>query len=172
MIFKRLKKKSNQKYLNKNLNNRKPLVDDSIIQSVGVILNNNDFSDADQLLSLLRSIDIKENKIKFITLIDDHESRPNSWDAYFYPENFKWKGKIEGADLTDFVNEPFDVLISYYQINQLELHLATTLSKAKFKIGISNVDERLHDLIISIDPNQVEIFKKELLKYLKVFNKI
>ncbi|MDA7558841.1 hypothetical protein N8768_06740 [Flavobacteriaceae bacterium] len=172
MIFKRLKKKSNQKYLNKNLNNRKPLVDDSIIQSVGVILNNNEFRDADQLLSLLRSIDIKENKIKFITLIDDHESRPNSWDAYFYPENFKWKGKIEGADLTDFVNEPFDVLISYYQINQLELHLATTLSKAKFKIGISNVDERLHDLIISIDPNQVEIFKKELLKYLKVFNKI
>ena len=101
MIFKRLKKKSNQKYLNKNLNNRKPLVDDSIIQSVGVILNNNEFRDADQLLSLLRSIDIKENKIKFITLIDDHESRPNSWDAYFYPENFKWKGKIEGADLTD-----------------------------------------------------------------------
>ena len=172
MIFKRLKKKSNQKYLNKNLNNRKPLVDDSIIQSVGVILNNNEFRDADQLLSLLRSIDIKENKIKFITLIDDHESRPNSWDAYFYPENFKWKGKIEGADLTDFVNESFDVLISYYQINQLELHLATTLSKAKFKIGISNVDERLHDLIISIDPNQVEIFKKELLKYLKFFNKI
>ena len=64
MIFKRLKKKSNQKYLNKNLNNRKPLVDDSIIQSVGVILNNNEFRDADQLLSLLRSIDIKENKIK------------------------------------------------------------------------------------------------------------
>ena len=65
MIFKRLKKKSNQKYLNKNLNNRKPLVDDRIIQSVGVILNNNEFRDADQLLSLLRSIDIKENKIKF-----------------------------------------------------------------------------------------------------------
>ena len=172
MIFKRLKKKSNQKYLNNSLNNRTPLVDERVIQSVGVILNSNEFKNSDQLLSLLRSLDIKENKIKFITFIDDHKSRPNSWDAYFYPENFKWRGNIEGVDLTDFVNESFDMLISYYQINQLELHLVTTLSKAKFKIGISNVDERLHDLIISIDPNQVEIFKKELLKYLKVFNKI
>jgi len=72
MIFKRLKKKSNQKYLNNSLNNRKPLVDESVIQSVGVILNSNEFKDSDQLLSLLRSLDIKENKIKFITFIDDH----------------------------------------------------------------------------------------------------
>ena len=65
MIFKRLKKKSNQKYLNNSLNNRTPLVDESVIQSVGVILNSNEFKDSDQLLSLLRSLDIKENKIKF-----------------------------------------------------------------------------------------------------------
>ena len=106
------------------------------------------------------------------TFIDDEKSRPNSWDAFFYPENFGWKGKIEGADLVDFVNEPFDALISYYRQDNLELNMATLKSKANFKIGISSKDERLNDFIINIAPDQIKIFKNELIKYLKVFNKI
>ena len=57
--------------------------------------------------------------------------------------------------------------VSKEELEQNKDKIVETL--INFKIGISNVDERLHDLIISIDPNQVEIFKKELLKYLKVF---
>jgi len=172
MFFKRLKKKSNQKYINNILNSRRSSVDDRPIKSVGVIFNNDEFKNYEQIRSLFKSIGINENRVKFITLIDDEKSRPNSWDAYFYPENFGWKGKIEGADLVDFVNEPFDALISYYHNDNLELSMATTLSKANFKIGITNKDERLYDFIINIDPNQISIFKNELIKYLKVFNKI
>ena len=172
MFFKRLKKKSNQKYINNILNNRKTSVDDRRIKSVGVIFNNDEFKNYDQLRSIFKSIGINENKVKFITFITDEKSRPNSWDAYFYPENFGWKGKIEGADLDEFINEPFDALISYYQSDHLELNLATTMSKANFKIGISSKDERLYDFIINIEPNQINIFKNELIKYLKVFNKI
>ena len=90
----------------------------------------------------------------------------------FYPQNFGWKGKIEGLDLIDFINEPFDALISYYHGDELELNMATALSKANFKIGITNKDERLYDFIINIQPNQINVFKNELIKYLKVFNKI
>ena len=39
-------------------------------------------------------------------------------------------------------------------------------------IGISSKDERLNDFIINIAPDQIKIFKNELIKYLKVFNKI
>jgi hypothetical protein len=172
MFFKRLKKKSNQKYINNILNNRKASVDERSIKYVGVIFNHNEFKNYDQIRHVFKEIGINENKVKFITFIDDAKSRPNSWDAYFYPENFGWKGKIEGVDLIDFVNEPFDALISYYQHDNLELNMATTLSKANFKIGITNKDERLYDFIINIEPNQINIFKNELIKYLKVFNKI
>jgi hypothetical protein len=172
MFFKRLKKKSNQKYINNILNNRKSSVDDRRIKSVGVIFNNDEFKNYDQIRSIFKGIGINENRVKFITFIDDEKSRPNGWDAYFYPENFGWKGKIEGGDLIEFVDEPFDALISYYQNDQLELNLATTMSKANFKIGISSNDERLYDFIINIEPNQINIFKNELIKYLKVFNKI
>ncbi|PTM01475.1 MAG: hypothetical protein DA407_15925 [Bacteroidetes bacterium] len=172
MFFKRLKRKSNQKYMNNILNGRKASVDDRPIKSVGVIFNQEEFKNYDQIRSLFKGIGINENRVKFITFIDDEKSRPNGWDAYFYPENFGWKGKIEGADLVDFVNEPFDALISYYQSDDLELNMITTMSKANFKIGISNKDERLYDFIINMQPNQINIFKNELIKYLKVFNKI
>ncbi|MCB0461084.1 MAG: hypothetical protein R2816_02395 [Flavobacteriaceae bacterium] len=172
MFFKRLKKKSNQKYINNILNNRKASVDERSIKYVGVIFNHNEFKNYDQIRHVFKEIGINENKVKFITYIDDAKSRPNGWDAYFYPENFGWKGKIDGVDLIDFVNEPFDALISYYQHDNLELNMATTLSKANFKIGITNKDERLYDFIINIQPNQINVFKNELIKYLKVFNKI
>ena len=172
MFFKRLKKKSNQKYINNILNSRKASVDDGPIKYVGVIFNYNEFKNYDQIRSLFKGIGINENRVKFITFIEDEKSRPNGWDAYFYPENFGWKGKIEGADLVDFVNEPFDALISYYQSDDLELNMATTISKANFKIGITDKDERFYDFIINIEPNQINIFKNELIKYLKVFNKI
>jgi hypothetical protein len=172
MFFKRFKKKSNQKYINNILNNRKVSVNDRPIKSVGVIFNYDEFKNYDQIRSLFKSIGINENRIKFLTFITDEKSRPNSWDAYFYPENFGWKAKIGGPDLVDFVNEPFDALISYYHADNLELNMATALSKANFKIGISKKDERLYDFIINIQPDQINVFKNELIKYLKVFNKI
>jgi hypothetical protein len=172
MFFKRFKKKSNQKYVNTILNNRKPVVDTRPIGTVGVIFNFDEFKDHEQFRLIFKSIGIHENRIKFISYIDEEKSRPNGWDAFFSPENFGWKDKIEGVDLVDFVNQPFDALISYYKNDNLQLNMVTAMSKANFKIGISNKDERLYDLIINIEPNQINIFKNELIKYLKVFNKI
>ena len=79
---------------------------------------------------------------------------------------------LTGPDLVDFVDEPFDALISYYQNDNLELNMVTTLSKANFKIGISNKDQRLHDFIINIKSSFIDIFKVELEKYLKGLKKI
>jgi len=50
--------------------------------------------------------------------------------------------------------------------------MVTALSKSNFKIGISSIDQRLNDFIIDVKPNQIDIFKQETIKYLKVLNKI
>ena len=67
---------------------------------------------------------------------------------------------------------PFDILISYFEKDVLELKLMTAKSKAKFKIGILQTDERLNDLIIKTSLKQFELFKKEVFKYLSILNKI
>ena len=46
------------------------------------------------------------------------------------------------------------------------------MSKAKFKVGISNEDDRLHDLIIDLPLKNQSTFKVELIKYLKTLKKI
>ncbi len=172
MFLKRFKEKSNQKYINSILESRHVVADSRKIESVGIILNFDEFNNYDAFLSLFKEIKILENKVKFIAFITDEKLTPNSWDAFFNPKNFGWKGKIENVELEEFVNTEFDALISYYKEDSLELNLVTALSKANFKIGISGKDDRLHDFIINVKPDEIELFKMELIKYLKVLNKI
>lgn len=172
MFLKRFKEKSNQKYINSILNSRSVNVDARRIESVGVILNYDEYNNYDEFRNIFKSFGVLENKVKFLTFITDEKLAPNSWDAYFNPKNFGWNGKINNVEVQEFVNTEFDALISFYKEDNLELNLVTTLSKANFKIGISNKDERLNDFIINIKPHQIDLFKHELIKYLKVLNKI
>lgn len=172
MFLKRFKKKSIQKYTNNILNHRNTDVKDGKIESVGIILNLEEYNEHENLLLFFKNNGIRENKIKFITFIDDDRNKPNTWDSYFSPSDFGWKGKLNSVELQDFVDTKFDALISYYKKDNLELNTVSALSEANFKIGISDKDVRLNDFIINIKPNQIDIFKKEFLKYLKTLNKI
>ena len=170
MFLKLFKDKSNQKYINRILNSRISNVRKKRIESVGVVLNLEEFSDYDVLKQFLKSINVLENKVKFIAFIEDEKDTLNSWDSYFYAKDFGWRGKINNIELEEFINSKFDVLISYYKKDRYELNVVTAVSKANFKVGIADHDERLNDFIIKIKPNQIEIFKSELLKYFKVLN--
>lgn len=170
MFFKRFKEKSNQKYINRILNSRKSNVESKKIETVGILLNLDEFFDYDVFRNFFKSLNINENRVKFIAFIEDEKEIPNSWDSFYNPKEFGWNGKITNIELVEFMNTKFDVLISYYTKNRYELNVVPALSKANFKIGISNHDDRLHDFIVKIKPNQIETFKTELLKYFKVLN--
>ena len=172
MFLKRFREKSNQKYINNILNSVSRVVHQRKADSVGVILNFDEFNDYDKFRQLLKNIGIKDNKVKFISFILDDKTKPNSWDSFFCPKDFGWKGKIDNVDLVEFINSPFDILISYYNNECLELNMATAMSKANFKIGINNNDPRLYDLIINIETKHLNVFQNEIVKYLKVLNKI
>lgn len=172
MFLKRFREKSNQKYINNILNSGTRNVHNRKAESVGVVLNFDEFNDYDRLRKMLKEIGFKDNKVKFISFIDDEKNKPNSWDAFFNPKDFGWKGKIENTELQEFIEAPFDVLISYYNEECLELNMVTALSGANLKVGINNNDPRLYDLIINIRTEYLDVFQKEIVKYLKVLNKI
>ena len=172
MFLKRLREKSKQKYFNSVITAEDRTIRRGKIHTVGVLLNHEEFNNLDQMRALLKNIGIKDNKVKFITFIDDDKEKPNSWDAFFSPRDFGWKGKIKSVELEQFINTSFDALICYYNANVFELDLTTALSKANFKIGISDREPRLYDLIINIATVYLDVFQKEVVKYLKVLNKI
>ncbi len=171
MILRRFKEKSNQKYISQLLEQDRS-VPSGKVDSVGVLLNFNEFNQYDRFRNLLKGIGIRDNKVTFIALISDDKSRPNSWDDFFCPEDFGWKGKIKNPQLESFINSRFDALICYYNEMVFEMDFVAAMSKAKLKIGISDHDPRLFDLIIRIEIQHLDIFGSELKKYLTVLNKL
>ncbi len=172
MIFKAFKEKSNQKYINELLSARKAAVDTRKISSVGVILNVNEFKDFEGFRIYLKALGIKPPKIKVVAFIEDGQEVDFHWESYFSPKDFGWKGKINNVELQSFIATEFDALICFYKEEVLELNLITAQSKSNFKIGLSNNDQRLYDLIIDVKPTEFALFKNELKKYLTVLNKL
>ena len=172
MFFKRLKTNSSQKFLTTVLNSRLKEFKSGKIVSVGIIFDYNNFQDYDFFKLMLTDLGISVNRIRFISMIDSLENTPNSWDAFYSKENFDWLGHCKNIEISEFVNIPFDLLISYYKPNCYELNIVTAMSKAKFKVGLSYEDKRLHDFILELDPKEKDTFKIEIIKYLKTLNKI
>ncbi len=172
MIFKAFKTKSNQKYINKLLNARRVAVRNAKMKKVGVILNVSEFSDFEAFRQYFKSLGIQQANTKIIGFVEDPKDSNDLWDTYFNPKDFGWKGKINNIDLQTFIDTEFDVLISYYEANVLELNLITAVSKADFKVGLTNHDNRLYDLMIDIKTKEFSVFKSELKKYLTVLKKL
>lgn len=172
MFLKLFRKRSNQKYINKILNFKRSKISEKKIRSVGIILSLEEFKDYDKIKKIFTDFGINENRIKFITYLSDKDFQLNHWDDYFSPEDFGWSGDITNIALNEFIDFKYDVLISYYRLDNTDLNLVTAKSKANFKIGISNFDQRLNDFIIDIGTEHVNVFRNELEKYLKGLNKI
>ncbi|XMO86683.1 hypothetical protein AAFN75_18000 [Algibacter sp. AS12] len=158
--------------MNKLLANREVIVNNSEVVSLGIIINVDEFDDFEVFRELADYIKIRPNRMKVIAFSSGKKESLLSWDDCYNPKDFGWKGTIKNAELQTFLNKEFDVLISYYEKEILELKLITAESKAKFKIGILQTDERLNDLIIKTNLKQFDLFKEEVFKYLTILKKI
>ena len=91
---------------------------------------------------------------------------------YFSEKDFNWKGEPKNAAFKDFIDEPHDLLIGYFNKKNLYLENAVLHSKAKFKVGFAKVNQDLYDLEIAEYPTNIESFLLELKKYLIVLGKL
>lgn len=172
MFLRAFKENSNKKYLNKILSKRYVNVDDSKVESLGIIFNLFENEDFSLFKDLAEKIKVHPNNVKVIGFSNDKNADLNTWDLCFNPDDFGWNGGIKHVELQSFLDKEFDVLISYYQAEDLELKLITARSKAKFKVGILQSDPRLNDLIINTDLKEFDVFENEVFKYLTILNKI
>ena len=76
--------------------------------------------------------------------------------------------QIENGHVTEFLSREYDVLINYYERETLLLKLLTLSTSARLRVGFSEVDHRLNDLILDTTLEEIEAFKLELKKYLTV----
>ena len=161
-------KKSIKKSL-KNLDNN---FSTEPIQKVGLLVDTTHFLETKQLISALITKGILTENIKVIVYSDKIiKSDKRNFHA-FNAEVLKWNGEIVDEKINDFINEKFDLLISFYDVERAVLIQITHCSKAQFKVGFSSIDQRLNHFMIKTTINNHSIFVGELFKYLKLLNKI
>ena len=121
-------------------------------------------------------VNVKEEVEKILNLknVKIYSFRPQNKNSnkYFSEKDFNWQGNIYKTDFKSFIDEPFDLLIGYFNKNNLFLESSVLQSNALFKVGISGVNQELYDIEIAETPIETERFFLELKKYLIIIRKL
>ncbi|WP_269242464.1 DUF6913 domain-containing protein [Flavobacterium limnophilum] len=161
-----------KRILKNSLHNVKSISSTVPIQTVGVLVDETYFLEKEALVKELIANGISQDNIKIIVYRD--KLRKN--EAYLQPtfsiKHLNWNTEITNPAVNDFINDKFDLLISYYDVEKAILLNITHNSKALFKVGFSSIDKRLNHLMINTNAENYKVFVHELFRYLKILNKI
>lgn len=91
---------------------------------------------------------------------------------HFTENDINWKGKFTQTSFQIFLEEPLDLIIGYFHVNNIFLETAILQSKAQFKVGFSGVNPNLYEIEISEKTENIVAFTSELKRYLKIINKL
>jgi hypothetical protein len=172
MFLNYLKDFSTKKIVKNSLSNVKHLSSDTIIRTVGIVFDESYFYERESLVQELIQKGIDEKNIKILVYKDKIKKN----DVFEYPvfshKDLSWHGTVDTKEVKNFIKEPFDLLINYYDTEKVALLLVSHLSKASFKVGFATVDKRLNHFMINTNAENYKVFIDELFKYLKILNKI
>lgn len=148
------------------------LASTNAIRTVGLLIDETRFSEKEDLIQELISNGFVANDISVVVYSDTINKKEIHSRHTFNSAVLNWDGTITDRVVNEFIETKFDLLVSYYETEKAFLLLITNNSKAKFKVGFSSIDKRLHHLTITTRIENYTIFVHELFKYLKILNKI
>jgi len=171
-MLKLIQKKQIRKKIELCLKNRDiSNLNDSVV-TMGYLVDEDLFKDFEKLTEVSKEIGLKDKDVKIFTFMNVKKKTPSLRQNQINNREFSWKGIIQNQNANEFLDLPFDLLVGFYKGENDYLDLMMTKSKAKFKVGFKGNDSRILDLIIDVDPLKTNNFKRELIKYLRVLNKI
>ncbi|CAM3520084.1 DUF6913 domain-containing protein [Flavobacterium chungbukense] len=156
-----------KKSLKNNLSNDNNKVFSKNVQTIGLLIDESNFVHSEALIKELTLHGIASENIKVVAYKGKIKEKETYLRPTFGKKHINWKAEITEDFLSEFVISEFDILLSYYDVENIFLMLITNKSKAKFKIGFSNVDSRLNRLMINTELENYKLFVSELFRYLK-----
>lgn len=172
MFLTKIKKRFIQKRIDELFisSHQKERLENSTIKKVG-ILTTREVSDQVDLVNKIEATLPDVRNVKIYSLRTYNKRDKKSY-KHFSENDINWQGKILDASLQSFVDEPLDLLICYFDKNDLLLEYITLSSKAAFKVGLSGVNQRLFHMEVIESIKNIDSINKELKKYLKILGKI
>lgn len=142
------------------------------IRSVGVIVDLDSYPNAEIFFQLIEDFKLRPNAVKIIGYKDFYDKNSPYSTPVFSDKDLGWGGAIENSYVLEFLTKEYDLLVNYYTQDVLIMKLATVKTNARIKVGFSEIDKDLNDLILQAAINDFSTFKAELKKYLKVMNEL
>jgi hypothetical protein len=172
MFLNHFKDFATKKIVKNSLSNVKHTATDTSIKKVGIIFDESFFYEREAMVEALIENGIAQDDIKILVFKDKIKKNEVFDYPVFSNKDLSWTGTIDKKVVKEFVNEPVDLLINYYDTEKVSLLLVSHLSKASFKVGFASIDKRLNHFMINTNAENYKIFMDELFKYLKILNKI
>ena len=172
MFWNKIKEFWTKKIVKKKLLNVKHLATNSTIKNVGIVFDETYFYEKDALIAELIKNGIQKENISSLVFKNVVKKNETFDSPFFSYKNLSWIATIDKNEVTKFVHQDLDLLISYYDTEKSALLLVTHLSKAKFKVGFASIDKRLNHFMVDTNAENYKVFVAELFKYLKILNKL
>ncbi len=168
MFLSGLKEKSIIRRLKATSSVRQFLSTSGKITSVALLQNDTRPFGVDELRSLIKMLGIPEAQMTVINYIATPDKVQLLDERVVADKHLGWNGVLKPIHLKNFTEKTFDVLISYYDEENLPLLTLSAQSAAAFKVGIGRNFFDIQDLSIQVDLGREATFSKELEKYLNI----
>lgn len=172
MIYKIVKDYFLKREVNSKLRNYQLQVSSNKIVKVGLLIDANYFTNQEVLIEEILKQGILRENIEILSFVNKNKKTIFEKFDYFFRKDISLGGLFKSERVTNFTEQSFDMLISYYDIQKPTLLLVTRSSKAKFKVGFQTIDKRVNHLVINTIAENYSEFISELFKYLKILKKI
>jgi hypothetical protein len=174
MNFSGIKHKVLSKKIERSIksNNKNSLQVDRVIKSVGIIVKENSKFNFESLKKLQKEIPIGSKNFSVLTYKSKNETYNEFRGTFFYEKLVSLSGKIKSKEVKEFLNKEFDMLIDYTGAQTIFAEYLIVSSKAKFKVGYLIENKKLYNFMIDVPFDNTTKFNNELIKYLKILNKL
>lgn len=169
----KFKVKSGLKYLKEEM--EKPprsVTREKGITSIGCIVDVDNFPKAETFYELIDEFELRPNAIKIIGYKREYDKNSPYAIQMYSDKDLGWKGEIANGYVLEFLGREYDMLINYYEADNLMMKLLSVKTPARLKVGLAAQDPKVNDLILNTPLNDFKLFKSELKKYLKILNEI
>jgi len=162
-------KRAYRKDLQKSLE-RKDLGQKFKIKNINVILDASlpvDFHFFDEIAKILT---VKKKAINVMTFMSTEHTQ-EEYSLVFDPKEVSFFGTFKGS-LQTYCAQEVDLQINYFDTENLYMNWVASRTSSKLSVGFASVDRKINDIVFNFSPTDKELFKNELIKYLKILKRI
>ncbi len=169
----KFKHKSAVKFLKEEMAKPAEVVDRSSgITSVACIVDLDKFDKAEVFYEFQEEYKLRPNAVKIIGYKSYYDKNSPYATPVFSDKDLGWNGNIENSYALEFLSREYDLLVNYFDEENLLIQLMSIKTKARVRVGFKNVDQSFNDIILNLPLKDFKTFKMELKKYLGVLNEI